>query len=98
MRATTHELGHTFGLDHDLREGHDSDAVVGGRGYRLSTCAAEWLSVSRFFNTKTVFRNQPGEIQLLSLRTYSQDVIGLRFEVTDPDGLHQAQLLVPGNS
>ena len=86
--ATLHELGHTFGLDHDYREGRKHD-VIG------SKCAAEWLSVSRFFNTKSIFRNAPGEIQLLSLRTYSRDVISLRFEVTDPDGLHQAQLLVP---
>ena len=94
LRATTHELGHTFGLDHDFREGHE-DAVVGGRGFQLSKCAAEWLSVSRFFNTKSTFHNEPGEIQLLSMRTYTQDSISLRFKVTDPDGLHQAQLLLP---
>ena len=23
LRATTHELGHAFGLDHDVREGHE---------------------------------------------------------------------------
>ena len=91
---TNHELGHAFGLDHDFREGHE-DAVVGGRGFRLSKCAAEWLSVSRLFNTKSTFRNEPGEIQLLSMRTYNQDSISLRFKVTDPDGLHQAQLLLP---
>ena len=96
LRATTHELGHAFGLDHDFREDSDGgDAVVGGRGFRLSKCAAEWLSVSRFFNTKSTFRNEPGEIQLLSMRAYNQDSINLRFKVTDPDGLHQAQLLVP---
>ena len=95
LRVTTHELGHAFGLDHDFRQGRDSDAAIGGRGFRLSRCAAEWLSVSRFFNTKSKFRNEPGEIQLLSLRVYNQDVISLRFKVTDPDGLHQAQLLVP---
>ena len=95
LRVTTHELGHAFGLDHDFREGQDSYAVVGGRGFRLSKCAAEWLSVSRFFNTKSTFRNEPGEIQLLSLRTYGRDVIGFRFRVRDPDRLHQAQLLVP---
>ena len=95
LRVTTHELGHAFGLDHDFREGQDSYAVVGGRGFRLSKCAAEWLSVTRFFNTKSTFRNEPGEIQFLSLRTYGRDVAGFRFRVRDPDGLHQAQLLVP---
>ena len=94
LRVTTHELGHAFGLDHDFREGQE-DAVVGGRGFRLSKCAAEWLSVSRFFNTKSTFHNEPGEIQLLRMRTYNQDSISLHFKVTDPDGLHQAQLLVP---
>ena len=94
--VTLHELGHTFGIEHDFRKGRHSGAVMGfGDGKRLSECAAEWLSVSRFFNTKTAFRNQPGEIQLLPLRAYSQDVISFRFKVTDPDGLHQAQLLAP---
>ena len=93
---TAHEIGHAFGLVHDFRKGPNSDYVMAGAEQnRLSNCAAEWLSVSRFFNTKSIVRNEPGEVQLLSLRTYSQDVISFRFEVTDPDGLHQAQLLVP---
>ena len=96
LRVTTHELGHTFGLEHEFRESTwDNETVMGGRGFHLSKCAAEWLSVSRFFNTKPIFTNSPGEIQLLSIRAYSKDVTSLRFQVTDPDGLHQAQLLVP---
>ncbi len=95
--VTVHELGHVFGLEHDdYREGRTSDYVMaGGTQNRLSKCAAEWLSVSRFFNTKTTFLNEPGEIQLVSLQAYSQDAINFRFEVADPDGLHHAQLLVP---
>ena len=81
---------------HDFREGVHSDYVLSfGKQTRLSKCAAEWLSASRFFNTKPISRNAPGEIQLLSLRTYSQDTISLRFKVTDSDGLYQVQLLVP---
>ena len=91
---TNHELGHAFGLDHDFREGQE-DAVVGGRGSRLSKCAAEWLSVSRFFNTKPIATNTLAEIQILSIQTYNQGTVSIRFQVTDPDGLHQAQLLVP---
>ncbi len=90
LGLTLHELGHGFGLVHDFREGLQIDDAAG-----LSQCAAEWLSVSRFFNTKSTFHNEPGEIQLLSLRAYSQDIVGIRFKVTDPDGLHQVQLLVP---
>ena len=96
LSPALHELGHAFGLDHDYREGHDTNYVMGsGSQSRLSKCAAEWLSVSRFFNTKTTFLDEPGAIQLLWLRAFSQDTINLRFEVRDPDGLHHAQLLVP---
>ena len=90
-----HELGHAFGLEHDFREGHDSDYVMAyGPQRRLSMCAAEWLFVSRFFNTRPPLYNGPAEIQLLSSLSDNQDAISFRFEVTDPDGLHQAQLLV----
>ena len=96
LGLTVHELGHAFALAHDFRQGRHSDYVMGfGNATRLSKCAAEWLSVSRFFNAKTTFQNEPGEIKLLSVRAYSQDVINLRFEVADPDVLHQAQVLVP---
>ena len=92
LRVTTHELAHAFGLDHDFS---DPDSAVGGRGFRFSKCDTEWLSVSRFFNSKAVSENASGNIQLISVPTYSPEGITLRFEVTDADGLHQAQLLVP---
>ena len=92
LRATTHELAHAFGLEHNKS---DLDSAVGGRGFRFSECDAEWLSVSRFFNSKAVSENASGNIQLISAPTYSPEGITLRFEVTDTDGLHQAQLLVP---
>ena len=91
LRATTHELGHAFGLGHNFR---DPDAVVGGRGYRLSKCAAEWLSVHRFFNPNPIGTNQRGSVKFLGLEASGHSEIHLRFEVSDPDGLHQAQLLV----
>ena len=93
--TTIHELGHTFGLEHDFREGFDSNTAVGGKAFSLSKCDAEWLSVSRFFNSKSKFDNAPGEIRFLPMQTYNQETISLRFQVTDPDGLYQAQLLVP---
>lgn len=99
LGVTTHELGHTFGLEHDFRGGRwNNDTVMGGRAFHLSSCAAEWLSVSRFFNTNPISDNSPGEIKLLSTPTYSPAGIKLRFQVTDADGLHQAQLIVPENS
>ena len=94
LGLTAHELGHAFGLLHDFREGHE-DTLMGGSGHRLSKCSAEWLSASRFFNTKPISRNTPADIQLLSTEAYSRETINLRFKVTDPDGLYQAQLLLP---
>ena len=90
LGVTLHELGHGFGLVHDFRAGLQIDDAAG-----LSECAAEWLSVSRFFNPASTFHNEPGAVELLSLASYSDDVLNIRFKVTDPDGLHQAQLLVP---
>ena len=92
LRVTTHELAHTFGLNHDFS---DPDSAVGGRGFRFSERDTEWLSVSRYFNSNPASENTPGNIQLISAPTYSPEGITLRFEVTDTDGLHQAQLLVP---
>ena len=91
---TAHELGHAFGLLHDYRKGHE-DTLMGGSRDRLSKCAAEWLSAHHFFNTKPISPNTPGDIQLLSIRAYSQNTVSLRFKVIDPDGLHHAQLLLP---
>ena len=93
--VTIHELLHAFGLEHDFREGRDSDTAIGGRGFRLSKCAAEWLDVSRFFNSRPVSFNTKGSVEFLSINTYGNDEISLSFQLTDPDGLHQAQLLVP---
>ena len=97
-----HEIGHTFGLGHDFR---DSFRIMsfgpwpwGSGATELSKCAAEWLIVHRFFNTN---RNQtdfddPAKIQMLTPSlTPPPYAIRLRFEITDSDGLHQAQLFTP---
>ena len=96
ISLAAHELGHAWGLLHDFREARNSDYLMAyGSQSRLSKCSAEWLSVHHFFNTKTISRNTPADIQLSSTRAYSNNTIGLRFKGTDPDGLHQAQLVLP---
>ena len=96
LGVTAHELGHAFGLLHDFREARDNDYLMGyGSQKRLSECSAEWLSVHRFFNTNPISPNKPTDIELLSTQAYNRETVSLRFKVTDLDGLHHAQLLLP---
>ena len=100
LGLTAHEIGHAFGLDHDFR----NDTYImsyGSNRIRLSKCAAEWLDAHRFFNSSQTSFNESAQInkrtviQMLPPLAYSSKTIRLRFEVTDTDGLHQAQLIIP---
>ena len=95
LGTAAHELGHAFGLRHDFRGGSylmsywdHSDGI--------SKCAAEWLNVHRAFNTYHTNFNEPPTIKMLPPSLASPpNAIRLRFEVKDPDGIHQVQLLTP---
>ena len=95
-----HELGHTFGLRHDFRSNaymlsYGITSIRGWNRDRISKCAAEWLDVHRLFNSSQTSFNEPATIQILPPLAYSSNAIRLRFEVTDTDRLHQAQLIIP---
>ena len=96
LRTAAHELGHVFGLQHDFRS--DTYIMSFGRNpNRLSECAAEWLDAHRYFNTgqsQTHFDTLT-TIRMLPPLASPPYSIRFRFEVTDPDGIHQAQLLTP---
>ena len=91
--VTAHELGHVFGLEHDFR--NDAYLMAYGTQQRLSPCAAEWLDAHRFFNTDPTFFNAATTIEVRAQHAAGQEPLRLRFGLTDADGLHQAQLLVP---
>ena len=90
-----HELGHVFGLEHDFR---DNAYLMGySTQQRLSQCAAGWLDAHRFFNddpSDATAHNAPATIAMHTSRIGTSGNLQLRFELTDPDGLHHAQLLV----
>ncbi len=89
-----HELGHAFGLEHDFRD----EAYLmsyGSNPNQLSRCAAEWLDAHPYFNTHQSSYDEPATITMLTPLELPQNTIHFRFEVTDADGLHQAQLTIP---
>ena len=91
--VTAHELGHVFGLEHDFRD--DTYLMAYGTQQRLSPCAAEWLDAHRFFNTDPTFFNAATTVEMHTAHAAEPRTLRLPFELTDADGLHQAQLLVP---
>ncbi len=92
---TAHELGHAFGLEHDFRN-QSNIMSYGWIRNELSECAASNLHVHPFFNPdKVITRNYNTRIKLLSSKfdATPPHALRLRFEINDPDGLVQAQLL-----
>ncbi len=97
-KVIAHELGHAFGLKHDFRIGSYNYIMSYGSKInpQLSHCAAEWLDVHSTFNPGRRTEDEPTKTEMLSPTLDSHpNAIRLHFKVTDPDGLHQVQLLTP---
>ena len=97
--TVAHELGHTFGLQHDFRD----NSYIMSYGLRqdasLSAASAEFLSVSPFFNLRIpIAPMSPPTVELISSSTYApgSKSIPVRFKVKDSSGLHQIQLFAWG--
>ncbi len=85
-------LGHTFGLANDWRDEayimHDNFSTR-----ELSKCAAEWLSAHPAFNPAKAALNIPITVRMHTPSlAASPNAIRLRFNVNDPNGIHQIQL------
>ena len=91
-----HELGHSFGLQHDF---NDDTYIMsyGKRPNQLSSCSAKFLSTHSYFNLNTsIQEKRPPTIRLISSRRYpaGSGSAPIHLEVSDSEGLHQVLLCV----
>ena len=94
FEVVAHELGHTFGLEHDFRDGAYIMSYGPGED-RLSACAAEFLSVHPYFNPEIPTKEESlPTIKLISPRTYptGSESVPIQLKVADSQGLHQVIL------
>ena len=90
-----HELGHAFNLEHDFRD--DSYFMsYGAERHSFSECATSILSVNRYF-TQHAAPDKPATLTLTTTKTYPEKAPAqtVAFQVNDPDGIHQIDLILP---
>ncbi len=67
----------------------------GGNEIKLSKCEAEWLERNRYFTPNQTFFDKAPEIDLRISPSEFAETRNFQFDVSDEDGIHQAQLYVP---
>lgn len=98
MNVIAHELAHGFELAHDDRSEADAQRIYLDSIDTMITsyCAAAWFNVHPVFNTGTTLLNHNTTARMFDPELASPPYsIRLRFEISDPDGIHMVKLLSP---
>ena len=94
FNTVAHELGHTFGLEHDFHDG--AYLMSYGLGQNLlSGCSAKFLAVHPYFNPDSpIEEGLPSTIELLSPLEYpaGSESVSVQLKLSDSEGLHQVFL------
>ena len=93
--VVSHELGHTFGLQHDFRDNAYVMSYGNFQESEVSACNAEFLAVQPYFNRGVpIEAAQAPAIELISPLTYpeGEKSVSVQLEVSDSDGLYQVIL------
>ena len=95
LSTVKHELGHTFGLYHNLA-GKNGGNFLMWIGEDLSPYEARWLDKSRYFNDKRHIVNPPPQIFRIARPQATlknkTDHVKFNVDLAARDGLYQAQI------
>ena len=95
LSTVKHELGHAFGLYHNLRGKHGANLLMWFDGV-LDAYEARWLDKSRYFNDKAHIVNPPPRIlnpaRPKAMLKNNTDYVDFSVDIEGNQGLYQAQI------
>ena len=95
LSTVKHELGHAFGLYHNLQGKHGANFLMWFDGV-LDTYEARWLDKSRYFNDRNHVVNPPPQIhnpqRPTAMLKNNTDYVKFSVDIVGNQGLYQAQI------
>ena len=84
-----HELGHCFGLYHNIQDG---DYIMGTGLAEFHEYETRWMSKHHYFNKERKFNATPSITKIYTNKLLEDNKVQLKFNVESVYGLHQAQV------